>query len=432
MRRLLAVLLAPVLLIGCTPPAYAQTDRFEENQITWSPSRPVVNEAGVSGGAFIRLNGNAAGTFVTPMVMTKVTVRAKANECDGWPNLRVTAGGVAQDRTVGTETWADYEFTVAATGLVKVEFTNEHKSYFLWNLLCTRTIELDYVAVNDGQADIPPPPANRYVAMGDSYSSGEGSDRTPTDTSRDNSVYAGNSCGRSTNAAPYQIAAAAGKSLKFVACGGANTNNITTTGLQSEPPQVNAANADTELITLTIGGNDAALMWQLSMCIIPGNCWRNNGDSIAASYIAQTDTKINALQAKVVTVLQALVAAAPNAVIVIAGYPPIIARPGEPRNGCSQWIGVSEQAYFDEILLATNGKIAAAVDQVKTATGRDIRYADPLAPSSPFLERDNGQMLDGCSTSPLRYMNGQDNQQGMWHPNVYGQARYALLYQSVI
>ena len=432
MRRLLALALPLVLLFGCTPPASAQTDRYEENQITWSPSRPVVNDVNVSGGAFIRLNGNAAGTFTTAMAVTKVIVRAKANECDGWPNLRLTVGGVVQDRTVGTETWVDYEFAVAGTGQVKVEFTNKHKSYFLWNLLCTRTVELDYVSVNDGQVDIPPPPANRYVAMGDSYSSGEGSDRSPAAPTRDSSVYAGNSCGRSTNAAPYQIASATGKTLKFVACGGANTGNITTSGQQSEPAQVAAVDANTELVTLTIGGNDAALMWQLSMCIIPGNCWRNNGDAIAASYIAQTDTKINALQAKVVNVLNAIATAAPNAEIVIAGYPPIIARPGEPRNGCSQWIGTSEQTYFEEILLATNGKISAAVDQVKAATGRDIRYADPLAPGSPFLERDNGQMLDGCSTSPLRYMNGQDNQQGMWHPNIGGQARYAQLYQSVI
>lgn len=432
MRRLLAIVLPLVLLFGCTPTAYAQSQVTEENQIAWTSTRPVINDATASGGKYINLDVNVAGTFTPPASTVQIKVRAAGTECEGWPNLRVTAGGVVQDQVVSSTVWQDYTFAVSGGGPVKIEYTNDHVAFWFWSVVCDRDLHVDKVTAWDGVADIPPPPANRYVAMGDSYSSGEGSDRTPANPSRDNSVYAGNSCGRSTNAAPYKIAADTGKSLAFVACGGASTNNVTTDGLGGEGPQVNALDANTELVTMTIGGNDAALMWQLSMCILPGNCWRNNGDWFAGSYIAQADTKIAGVQARVADTLRATATKAPNAVIVIAGYPPILSRPGEPVGSCSQWVNTDEQAYFDEILVATNNGIRAAAAQVKAETGRDIRYADPLAPGSPFLERDNGQMLDGCSTSPLRYMNGQDNQQGMWHPNIGGQARYAQLYQSVI
>ena len=89
---------------------------------------------------------------------------------------------------------------------------------------------------------------------------------------------------------------------------------------------------------------------------------------------------------------------------------------------------------FADLITRTNAKIAAGVAAVAADTGKDYRYADPMASASPFMERlePDAQLGTGCSTSPQRWMNNGDGQQGAWHPNIDGQARYAALYDQVL
>ena len=87
----------------------------------------------------------------------------------------------------------------------------------------------------------------RYVAMGSSYASGPGvttsADTPPT------------RCMRSADNYPHQLARRRHLALTDVSCGGSTTANIL--GPWGElPPQIDAVTSDTQLVTVTIGGND--------------------------------------------------------------------------------------------------------------------------------------------------------------------------------
>src|SRR4051794_8289440 len=82
--------------------------------------------------------------------------------------------------------------------------------------------------------------ADKYVALGDSYSAGNGA----------NSTNLSSSCNRNTYAYPYLVATQrANTALTFVACAGATTGDVRSS-------QVGSVTSDTKFVTITIGGND--------------------------------------------------------------------------------------------------------------------------------------------------------------------------------
>src|SRR4051794_19985700 len=95
--------------------------------------------------------------------------------------------------------------------------------------------------------------ADNYVALGDSYSSGTGT--------RDYSLNS--TCQRSPYAYPYLIKQdRAGTSLNFVACSGAKTADVMAN-------QIGAVTSTTNIVTITIGGNDAGFSSDLTKCPEP-------------------------------------------------------------------------------------------------------------------------------------------------------------------
>src|SRR4051794_26982167 len=103
-----------------------------------------------------------------------------------------------------------------------------------------------------------------YVALGDSYSSGEGS--PPFFAGTDGG---GNFCHRSPQAYSEVLGGIYGIAPKFYACSGAVTSDITSTFHQGEPPQITRDGVDSsaDLLTMTIGGNDAGFSDTLKSCI---------------------------------------------------------------------------------------------------------------------------------------------------------------------
>ena len=96
---------------------------------------------------------------------------------------------------------------------------------------------------------------DRYVALGDSFTSGAGLPLTRRDAF---------SCGRSSLSYPHLVAQAIGAELVDASCGGATTENGTepqSLGGESWPPQLSAVTKDTDLVTVGLGGND--LSWYL-------------------------------------------------------------------------------------------------------------------------------------------------------------------------
>ena len=88
----------------------------------------------------------------------------------------------------------------------------------------------------------------RYVAMGDSYSAASGV--LPVDPA------APPQCLRSTANFANVIAARTGAALTDVTCGGAQTKDYFESQHPGVAPQLDALRRGTELVTMTIGGND--------------------------------------------------------------------------------------------------------------------------------------------------------------------------------
>src|SRR5918997_1009661 len=93
-----------------------------------------------------------------------------------------------------------------------------------------------------------PPPEVVYDALGDSYASGYG-------------VPPYGACGRSQSAYAVQLDGRQRIALDdFVACAGATTTSMVAGG------QLAALDADTDLVTLTIGGNDIGWSQAVQAC----------------------------------------------------------------------------------------------------------------------------------------------------------------------
>lgn len=475
MKRAIALFLSTALVLAGCGLASAATDlSFEEGNFVWAPTNTrnvVVNEATASGGKAFKLVRNATGTLTGATgQITNIKVRARGEMCvDEWPNMMVTLNGnVVANQSVNTDGWVDYDFPVnvpAGANSVQISLTNERLSIFFGALVCSRNLIVDKVTLTTETAtpttttttttttappttttgiptttttSTPLPPSGKYVAMGDSYSSGWGANRNPG-VPGNNALYSNMNCGRSSKAAQVLLAAERNLQLFNVACGGANTEHILTKAYQGEPPQIEAVTSDTSLVTFTIGGNDAGLMYILSQCVkASSNCVPENTSGLwfsPASLISQMNTKINALQPKIEAVLRAIVQRAPTAKIRPAGYPNIIAPPGNPVGTCT-WLNAGEQAFFQDATIRTNNKIRDAVNVVKAESGADIVFVDPYAVTSPFLVLGaDGKSRDSCSSASNRYMNNVTEvslSYGGWHPNIIGQDEYKQLYAGTI
>lgn len=172
--------------------------------------------------------------------------------------------------------------------------------------------------------------AENYVAMGDSYSSGNGA----------NSTNLSSSCNRNTYAYPYLLAQQRGSALTFVACSGAVTGDIVNS-------QAAAATSSTNLVTLTIGGNDIGFSSLIVSCTTLG----------CQSQIDSSNAKItNELPAKLDAAYSAIRSRAPNARVVVLGY----GRPFAHRT-CLAATGVSlsEEDQLNALTDHLNSTIAA-------------------------------------------------------------------------
>ncbi|MGH3413721.1 MAG: SGNH/GDSL hydrolase family protein [Marmoricola sp.] len=153
-----------------------------------------------------------------------------------------------------------------------------------------------------------------YVNMGDSYSAGSGV--LPLAAGTDIR------CAQSSRNWAHDIAAAEGYRLTDVSCGGADTSDYFTPQYSGVPPQLDALSPHTDLVTMSIGGNDnGTFSTALEDCGSLGleslgygsPCKDKYGDSFANT--VRTSTYDNLVKA-----FTAVRQAAPNARIVAANY----------------------------------------------------------------------------------------------------------------
>lgn len=113
------------------------------------------------------------------------------------------------------------------------------------------------VAVLFYQARQRPAGNPQYVALGSSFAAGIGlGPRAPGSPLV---------CMRSTNGYPQQLARMRGLSLVDVTCSGATAKHVLSGGQVFLGPQRDALSPSTELVTMTIGGNDVRYVGDLAM-----------------------------------------------------------------------------------------------------------------------------------------------------------------------
>ena len=221
-----------------------------------------------------------------------------------------------------------------------------------------------------------------YVALGDSYSSGVGTRSYLND---------GSSCQRSVYAYPSLIAAAKGYALNFRACSGATVADVTNSQLSA----LSAANA---YVTISVGGNDAGFASVLTTCAQPS--WLSNCTGAvdgAQGYIKST------LPGSLATLYASIRAKAPNATVVVVGYPRIF-------NGtdCNllTWFSGTEMTRLNQTADQLDSTIAAA------AASAGFGFVNPVPAFVGHAVCDRTEWINGLS-SPITES---------FHPNRSGQA----------
>ncbi|GLZ81964.1 lipase 1 [Actinorhabdospora filicis] len=222
-----------------------------------------------------------------------------------------------------------------------------------------------------------------YVALGDSYSSGTGTGQ-----------YIETNCYTSVHAYPYQLATDIGANLSFKACSGARTGDVTAN-------QMGTLSAGTDLVTISIGGNDAGFSDVITQCNIPFvNCMDDIDN--ANTFIA------NSLPGKLDAVYNAISAKAPNAHVIVVGYPKLF-----KGNNCSVINGIS--AAERTALNDTANRLANAIAARASAHG--FTFADARTPFTGHAICDSTSWINGLSWPIIE----------SYHPNKLGQDGYTTL-----
>ena len=251
----------------------------------------------------------------------------------------------------------------------------------------------------------------RYVALGDSYSAASGV--VPPDPT------APPQCLRSLLNYPHDIAGQIGAQLTDVTCGGAQTKDFFASQYQGVPPQLDAVKKDTQLVTMTIGGNDSNVFIDVIIdCGTAGLSTLGQGSPCKDRYGSSFDDTIRTTTyPSLVKTLQAVRAKAPHAEVAILGYPWVM----PPSVGCYPRMPVAEGdvPYVRDIQATLND----AVRRAAAATG--VTYVD-------FSTVSEGH--DACQPIGVRWIEPAltGTNPVIVHPNALGESEMAAQTMTVL
>ncbi|GAB2654576.1 SGNH/GDSL hydrolase family protein [Saccharopolyspora gloriosae] len=239
-----------------------------------------------------------------------------------------------------------------------------------------------------------------YVALGDSAAAG------PLIPGPDPNL----ACLRSTRNYPRVTADALGARLTDATCSGAEIEDFTGRQHGFLPPQFDALSAATDLVTVTIGGNDVDLVGAAVSCLnaFPEPFGKSCADEFTQDGRDELSSRIAGIEGDLDAALTGITDRAPNAKVVVAGYGTYI-RPG----GCYPkepiWARDADyvQSSVDELSDLLRDRAAAHgaefVDIGAVSEGHDVC----AAPQDKYLEG----VLPTSVAAPL-------------HPNARGMAAF--------
>ena len=147
-----------------------------------------------------------------------------------------------------------------------------------------------------------------YVAMGSSFAAGPGIPPAESGSPA--------ACARSASNYANLVAEDLGANLTDVSCSGATTANILTDDQSGLPPQIDAVGSGTQLVTVTIGGNDIDYLGSLDTY----SCQDAGGSNCGTVDTGAIDTALTGLTQSLENVVTAIQARAPQARILFVNY----------------------------------------------------------------------------------------------------------------
>lgn len=195
-----------------------------------------------------------------------------------------------------------------------------------------------------------PQDLQQYVALGDSYTAAPG---VPPDQP--------GPCLRSEGNYPSLLAEELGAELDDRSCSAATLDHLTTAQHDTVPPQLDGLSEETDLVTLSLGANPAlSRLWFFGCPSLrdrdpEGSPCR---DAVLASEGDGLEDGFVALGRRLDQALQAIGQAAPDARVVVVGYPSIFPAAGSCPDRLT--LATGDIRYADQLLRRLNGVLEAS------------------------------------------------------------------------
>lgn len=249
----------------------------------------------------------------------------------------------------------------------------------------------------------PPQGRAQYVAMGSSFASGP----AIKPAAEDSPWF----CARSRDNYAHQFARLRGLSLVDTSCGGATSRHILDGGQLMQPAQIEAVTRETELVTVTIGGNDIAYIGNMmAMGCNDDTSWLlRKAGACRVRGMAEIDQALAELGPRLARIAEEVHRRAPAAKLVFLNYQTVL-----PDSGSCERLGLTaEQA----------AQMRVVTDKLADLTRATAEAHGALLLDARALTRGH----DACASDP--WMNGMRPAGGMLaaplHPTLAGMTALA-------
>jgi lysophospholipase L1-like esterase len=217
------------------------------------------------------------------------------------------------------------------------------------------------------------PAVHRYVALGDSYTSGAGLAKIEKSSG---------DCQRSRLAYPSLVATELGADLVDVSCGGATTADATRPQPRGDgpanPPQLDGLTASTDLVTVGLGFNDFGYLVGLVVGCPSLAASDPQGHPCQESDAAKDGQKVvRSIGRSVRTTLEAVHERSPDARVLLIGYPQLVPAEGTCPElplaaGDYPFVRSSFELLDTELRQAADAADATYVDVMAASAGHDV------------------------------------------------------------
>ncbi|MGW4599844.1 SGNH/GDSL hydrolase family protein [Streptomyces sp. NPDC004457] len=228
-----------------------------------------------------------------------------------------------------------------------------------------------------------------YAALGDSYASAP---VVPTQVDA--------TCLRSSQNYPSLVAQSRSATLTDVSCSGATTADMTAPRADGVPAQLDAVHRGTDLVTVTVGGNDIGFSTVLGTCAQltaadpAGTPCRTH---FAGTGVDRISDAIARTGPKVAQVLRGIHKRAPHARVLVVGYPDLFPDDGVGCTSKTVPLAMGDFAWLRDkekelnAMLARQARTSGAryVNTYAPTVGHDLckpageRWIETFAPQTP-------------------------------------------------